>query len=115
MFRSISISLIGIAACCAAWAGSPAFVDAPLRPTGLADIILLETTPAGDLVVLDNGYDAGLRPGMHCEVWRQGDVVGEIIVVAARSQRAVAVIPGSDRDWSPRIGDTVLAKTLQLN
>lgn len=96
-------------------AGSPSFVDAPLRPTGLADVILLEVTPAGDLVVLDNGYDAGLRPGMHCDVWRQGDVVGEIIIVAARIDRAVAVIPDTGREWSPRIGDTALAKTLQLN
>lgn len=115
MFRLFIISLIGIAAYGTAIAGSPAFVDAPLRPSGLADVIHLEITPAGDLVVLDNGFDAGLRLGMHCEVWRQGEMMGDIIIVAARTDRSVAVIPDSGQDWSPQTGDTVLAKMLQLN
>lgn len=104
-----------MAASCAALAGTPAFVDAPVRPTGLADVVHIESTPAGDLVVLDNGYDSGLRPGMHCDVWRRGEVVETIIVVAARADRAVALIPASGRESSPQIGDTVLAKTLHLN
>ncbi len=115
MFRLFIISFIGIAACCTAIAGSPAFVDAPLRPAGLADVIHLEVTPAGDLVVLDNGFDAGLRPGMHCEVWRQGEVVSDIIIVAARTDRSVAVIPEGGPAGLPQAGDTVLAKMLQLN
>ena len=107
--------LIGLAAICGTIAfATPAFVDAPLRPAGLAQVAAVEVLPEGDLVLLDSGFDAGLRPGIICEIWRDGVVIADVVMVAARSDRSVALI--TDLAAGVRISrdDTALIKTLQF-
>ncbi len=82
------------------------------RSVGSARISLVANLPAADLVVLDNGFEAGLRQGMVCTVTRSGEMVGELLLVDLRPRAASALILDLTAGRGLQPGDTVAVKTV---
>ena len=82
------------------------------RSVGKAQISHIAQLPAADLVILDNGFEAGLRQGMVCSVFRSGENVGQLLLVDLRDRNASALILDFTPGRSLQIGDTVAVKTV---
>jgi hypothetical protein len=82
------------------------------RSVGSARISLVAQTSIADLVILDNGHDAGLRQGMVCVATRNGDLIGELLLVDLRPRTASALILDLYSDAALRPGDLVAVKTV---
>ena len=77
-----------------------------------ARIVRIEATPVADLVVLDAGYEAGLRQSMVCQVIRSGEPLGKLLLVELRSNAATALILNLTPGRSLLSGDTVAVQTV---
>ena len=75
-------------------------------------ICRLVSLPATDLVVIDSGFEAGLRQGMVCTVSRGGSILGELLLVDLRLQAANALILDLASGQGLRVGDLVAVKTV---
>jgi hypothetical protein len=104
---SMSVLLASAAAVCA---GSRTMGSA--ESNGQANVVEVVVGRSADLVVLASGYDAGLRPGTVCTVFRAGQAFGSIVVADASEHRAVALILSLDGGARINPGDTV---TLRAN
>ena len=104
---SMSVLLASAAAVCA---GSRTLGSA--ESNGQANVVEVVVGRSADLVVLASGYDAGLRPGTVCTVFRAGQPFGSIVVADASEHRAVALILSLDGGARINPGDTV---TLRAN
>ena len=82
------------------------------RSVGSARITRVASTPAADLVLIDAGYEAGLRQGMVCVASRDGEKLGELLLVDLRSRAASAVILDLKSGRSLHSGDSVAVKTV---
>jgi len=99
---------LGLALTCAASAVATITVE---RSVGTAQIIRVASLPSADLVVLDAGFEAGLRQGMVCTVSRSGESLGELLLVELRPRAATALILGLATGRSLQSGDSVAVKT----
>lgn len=95
--------------------GNPWFVMSPLYPSGKAIVLGVAEANTQDVVLLDNGYDQGFRHGMHCEVVRQKNIVGEIVLVDVRVDRAAGLILSLNENATIQSNDLVRIKTVQFN
>ena len=82
------------------------------RSVGSARITRVAGTPAADLVLIDAGYEAGLRQGMVCVASRDGEKLGELLLVDLRSRVASALILDLKSGRSLQSGDSVAVKTV---
>lgn len=82
------------------------------RSVGTAQISRIASLPSADLVVLDAGFEAGLREGMVCSVTRGGESLGELLLVDLRPRAATALIFDLASGRSLQSGDTVAVKTV---
>ncbi len=82
------------------------------RSVGTAQISRIASLPSADLVVLDAGFEAGLREGMVCTVTRGGESLGELLLVDLRPRAATALILDLASGRSLQSGDTVAVKTV---
>ena len=82
------------------------------RSVGAARITQVASQPAADLVVLDAGFEAGLRQGMVCTVTRDGETLGELLLVDLRLRAASGLILDLTSGRSLQPGDRVAAKTV---
>ncbi len=82
------------------------------RSVGTARITRVASLPAADLVVLDTGFEAGLRQGMVCTVTREGANMGELLLVDLRPRAASALILDLPSGQSLQPGDLVAVKTV---
>jgi hypothetical protein len=82
------------------------------RSVGTARIAQVASLPAADLVVLDDGFEAGLRQGMVCTVLRDGENLGELLLVDLRPRAASALILDLKPGRSLQSGDLVAVKTV---
>src|ERR1044071_520364 len=57
-----------------------------------AAIVEVKATRAADLVLLDAGFNAGLRQGMVCRVTRGTTEIAEVLLVELRPQSSAALI-----------------------
>ena len=89
----------------------PKFASQSIYPSGNATIFGMAIVAGKDLVILDNGLDQGFRNGMICEVSRQGQKMGEIILVEVQRDRSAALIIALENDCYLRYNDTVSIKT----
>ena len=80
---------------------------------GSASVVSIAPTRAADLVLLDAGFDAGLRQGMVCRVTRAGREVAEVLLVEIRPQHSAALIVGLAPRQAIRAGDSVRIKLLK--
>jgi hypothetical protein len=73
-------------------------------------VLAVEAGSVADLVVLDAGFDGGLRQGMLCRLVRE---IGEVILVALRPAVSAALITRLAGDQAVRPGDVALLKLLK--
>lgn len=82
------------------------------RSVGTARVSRVASLPSADLVVLDAGFEAGLREGMVCTVARGGEIFGELLLVELRSTASTALILDLASGRSLQSGDSVAVKTV---
>lgn len=110
--RSFSFRLLGFVI---AFTGATSlWAESVERSVGSARITRVAKLPAADLVVLDAGFEAGLRQGMVCTVKRDGEVVGELLVADLRPSAATALILDISSGRSLQSGDLVAVKTVSF-
>lgn len=73
----------------------------------------VQPASVADLVVLDGGFDSGLRQGMVCRVVRAGVEVGELVLVEIRPSHSTAILLNLRPYQSVRPGDLARVKTLK--
>ncbi len=56
------------------------------------EVLAVQPTRVADIVVLNQGYEAGLRQGMVCRVTRGATEIAEVILVELRPQFSAALI-----------------------
>lgn len=81
--------------------------------TPSAAVVAIESARSADLVLLGDGFNAGLRQGMVCRVARGGTEVGEILLVDLRPSCSAALILSVAPRQSIRAGDIVTVKVLK--
>jgi hypothetical protein len=82
------------------------------RSVGDARIERVDHLGSSDLVILDSGFEAGLRQGMVCTVKRDSVWIGELLLVDLRPRVASALILDLVSNESFQSGDSVIAKTV---
>ena len=93
--------------------GVPFFVNEPLYPSGQSSVFGFVEAGDQDIVLMDNGFDRGFRVGMICQLLRQEAIVGEMILVEVRRDRAAGLITQLF-DAVIQINDTIKIKTTRL-
>jgi hypothetical protein len=82
-------------------------------PLPAAAVVAVEPTRVADLVLLDRGFNAGLRQGMVCRVTRGTTEIAEVILVELRPTCSAALILSVAATQSIRTGDTAAIKILK--
>jgi hypothetical protein len=92
-----------------------ALPSARAATTGAASAAVVAVQPArvADLVLLDGGFAAGLRPGMVCRVTRGAAEIAEILLVELRPACSAALIVAVAPRQSIRAGDLATVKVLK--
>jgi hypothetical protein len=78
-----------------------------------ASVVTVQPTRVADLIILDHGFNAGLRQGMVCRVMRGSSEVAEILLVDLRPTCSAALILNVAAKQSIRAGDTAAVKILK--
>ena len=78
-----------------------------------ATVVALQPTRVADLVLLSNGFNAGLRQGMVCRLTRGATEVGEVLLVELRPTCSAALILNVAPKQSIRAGDIASIKLLK--
>ena len=81
--------------------------------SGSAEVIAVQPARVADLVLLNGGFDAGLRQGMVCRVTRGTTAVAEVLLVELRPTCSAALILNLASRQSIRAGDTASIKVLK--
>jgi hypothetical protein len=105
MRRFLTTSLLALVA------AAPFSVQA--APLPAAAVVAVQTTRVADLVLLDHGFNAGLRQGMVCRVTRGTTEIAEVILVDLRPTCSAALILSVTASQSIRPGDTAAIKILK--
>jgi hypothetical protein len=82
------------------------------RSVGDARIERVDHLASADLVILDSGFEVGLRQGMVCTVKRDSVLIGELLLVDLRPRVAGALILDLVSNESFQSGDSVVVKTV---
>jgi hypothetical protein len=102
-----------IAGCALAALVLPATRVAAAQTPSAVVVVSTQAARSADLILLDSGYNAGLRSGMICRVTRGNIAVGELVLVDLRPQAAAALIVGLQPHQTIRAGDHVAVKVLK--
>jgi len=78
-----------------------------------AAVVAVEPTRVADLVMLNGGFDAGLRQGMVCRVTRGATEIAEVLLVELRPACSAALIVSVVSGQSIRAGDVATIKVLK--
>lgn len=109
--RSFAITLLTVV--CSLFGAATVRAEIAIeRSVGQARVTQVVSASSADIVVLDAGYEAGLRQGMICSVTRGSEKLGELVLVELRPSVASALIVNLTPDRSLQLGDTVLVKTV---
>jgi hypothetical protein len=100
--RAAAVMAFGLLASPFALAAAPAATVAAIQPTRVADLILL-----------DRGFDAGLRQGMVCRVTRGTTEIAEVLLVELRPTCSAALILNLSAKQFIRVGDVARVKVLK--
>ena len=79
----------------------------------VASVVAVQPTRIADLVMLNGGFDAGLRQGMMCRVTRGTVEVAEVLLVELRPTCSAALIVSVSPKQSIRPGDVASIKVLK--
>jgi hypothetical protein len=80
---------------------------------GQARVAAVQPSGVADLILLDAGFDAGLRLGMVCRVTRSGTDIAEVLLVEIRPGHCAALIASVAPQQSIRPGDAVAIKAVK--
>ena len=83
------------------------------QATPSAAVIAVEPTRVADLVLLSDGFNAGLRQGMICRVTRGATEIAEVLLVELRPTSSAALIVSVVSGQSIRAGDVASIKVLK--
>ena len=94
-------------------AALPSFIDEGIHASYWAEVaaVLNETETA--IVLLDNGLDAGFDVGMTASVYRGGESIARIVLVAVQAYRSAALILERDSARAIAVGDWVRLNTVR--
>jgi hypothetical protein len=81
--------------------------------SGALAVVAVQPTRVADLVMLDHGFDAGLRQGMVCRVTRGRADIAEILLVELRPACSAALILRLAPSQSIHAGDLAAIKILK--
>jgi hypothetical protein len=81
--------------------------------SNVAAVVAVQPARAADLVLLDHGFNAGLRQGMVCRVTRGTTEIAEILLVDLRPACSSALILNVAAKQSIRAGDAASIKILK--
>ncbi len=84
-----------------------------LQAAPSAAVIAVEPTRVADLVLLSDGFNAGLRQGMICRVTRGVTEIAEVLLVELRPTSSAALIVSVVSGKSIRAGDVASIKVLK--
>ncbi len=87
--------------------GAETRVAAPAESDGRAAVLSVVAGRTADLLVLEGGYERGLRPGSVCTVSRAGAPLGAVVVAESSRSRAVALVLELAPAVSIAVGDVV--------
>ena len=104
--RSLKATLVACLAICY-WPSAIAAAPAA------AAVATIEQTRVADLVMLDRGFNAGLRQGMVCRVTRGTTEIAEVLLVELRPTCSAALILNVAPKHSIRAGDVASIKILK--
>ena len=82
-------------------------------PAPSATVVAIQPTSTADLILLDHGFDAGLRQGMVCRVTRGNTEIAEVLLVELRPTCSAALITSQAAKQSIRAGDVASIKILK--
>ena len=80
---------------------------------GRAAVVAMQSARTTDLVLLDAGYDVGLRAGMVCHVTRGSLSIGDVLLVELRPTASSAVILSLTPNQAILGGDRIAVKVLK--
>ena len=106
MYRHLQAILLAVVA------AAPFSVRAA-SASNVASVVAVQPTRVADLILLDHGFNAGLRQGMVCRVTRGSSEVAEILLVDLRPTCSAALILNVAAKQSIRAGDTASVKILK--
>ena len=78
-----------------------------------AAVVAVQPTRVADLVLLDHGFNAGLRQGMVCRLTRGPTEIAEVLLVELRPTCSAALILHVAPKQSIRTGDVAAIKVLK--
>lgn len=93
----------------------PSFVKETIYSPNAAAVAKVVPSLATDIVVIDGGYEQGLRRGMVCTVSRGFRSIGEVIIIESRSDRSAGLILELVEDATIEAGDIARVKTIQTS
>jgi hypothetical protein len=76
-------------------------------------VAIVQPTRVADMVMINGGFDAGLRQGMVCRVTRGTTEIAEILVVEVRPTFSAALITSLAPKQSIHAGDAAALKILK--
>jgi hypothetical protein len=79
----------------------------------VASVIAVQPMRIADLVMLNGGFEAGLRQGMVCRVTRNNVEIAEVLLVELRPTCSAALIVSVVPKQSIRAGDIASIKVLK--
>ena len=80
---------------------------------GSLEVVAVQPSRVADLVLLGNGFNAGLRQGMVCRVTRGTADIAEILLVEVRPTCSAALILSVASQQSIHAGDAAAIKILK--
>ena len=83
------------------------------RGPSVAEVVAVQAAGVADVVLLNHGFDAGLRQGMVCRLSRGAADVAEILLVDLRPTCSAALIVNVASRQSIRAGDQVSLKVFK--
>lgn len=109
-FRARFRHVLLVALACAGFAPGAVLAS---TPGPCATVVAIEPTRVADLVLLGNGFNAGLRRNMVCRVTRGPVDIAEILLVELRPNSSAALILNVAPRQAIRAGDSVAIKVLK--
>ena len=106
MRRSLNLVLLALVA------AAPFSVRA--ANVSAAAVVAVQPTRGADLVLLDAGFNAGLRQGMVCRVTRGTTEIAEVLLVELRPNCSAALILSVAAKQVIRAGDSAAIKVLKI-
>ena len=79
----------------------------------VAEVLAVQPARVADLVLLQGGFDAGLRQGMVCRITRGSAAIAEVLLVETRPACSAALILSVTPKQAIRAGDFAAIKLLK--